>query len=299
MLSRFSKIRIIIYLLLADFIYGLTSHYYEMASFYEMIQKEYPDKQESFTHFYLGLNWETHFYAALMIFYFLSIFIFIKYRHQKSSFLSVILLFNLLSEIVSLPIFFYQNLFVENPFNIKILVSIISFAFKIYVLIYLQNQVKAKFEINKDGDITFYETPKSYRFAHRLVDYLITIFLLYLCLTNYESYFFKSSALRFKEAWDYIFFLESRFFFHMAFVSLFYYIFCEVVFNTTIGKIIFGNVIINNSAETPSFFQRVGRSFCRQIPFEAISFFFNSGWHDRLTQTYVVKADKSRRKKTN
>ncbi|WP_410478921.1 RDD family protein [Pedobacter frigiditerrae] len=173
-----------------------------------------------------------------------------------------------------------------------LLISLSLFAFNIYSLIYLQNSLLPIIKTDEDGQHLFVMTTKSQRFVHRIFDYFISIFFLYLVLERYQSYFFNNRGLRFREAWDYIFFLESRFLLHMIFTSFFYYFFSEVIFKTSIAKIILGNLVINSSGEPASIGQRIGRCFCRLIPFEAFSFLFSTrGWHDRITGTWVVKAD--------
>jgi hypothetical protein len=74
------------------------------------------------------------------------------------------------------------------------------------------------------------------------------------------------------------------------FVSLnliIYYLFFEVVFLQTVGK------LHNNSfvAYKDNRFSRIiGRTLCRLIPFEAFSFLGKKGWHDSLSGTQVVVA---------
>ncbi|MFT3681659.1 MAG: RDD family protein [Ferruginibacter sp.] len=72
-----------------------------------------------------------------------------------------------------------------------------------------------------------------------------------------------------------------------------YYVLFEAVFNTTAGKSATNTIIVNEDGERPSFVQVLGRSFARLIPFEAFTFLAagTRGWHDTLTNTYVVVAD--------
>ena len=73
-------------------------------------------------------------------------------------------------------------------------------------------------------------------------------------------------------------------------VLLLYYIILEGIFNTTAGKCATNTVIVNSSGEVPSVGQRLGRTLCRFIPLETITFLVkgNRGWHDSITNTYVV-----------
>ena len=71
-----------------------------------------------------------------------------------------------------------------------------------------------------------------------------------------------------------------------------YYIALESLWGRTIGKLATGTVVVNAQGLKPTFGQICGRSFARFIPFEAFSFLGKTarGWHDKLPNTYVVKA---------
>jgi uncharacterized RDD family membrane protein YckC len=71
-----------------------------------------------------------------------------------------------------------------------------------------------------------------------------------------------------------------------------YYILMEGIFGRTLGKLITGTVVVDGFGNKPSFGKIIGRSFARLIPFEAFSFLGSTGrgWHDSLTDTYVVKS---------
>ena len=71
-----------------------------------------------------------------------------------------------------------------------------------------------------------------------------------------------------------------------------YYVLCEGVFGWTVGKLITGTRVIRNDGKKPNVGQIIGRTFARFIPFEPFSVLFgrsNSGWHDSLSGTRVVK----------
>lgn len=72
---------------------------------------------------------------------------------------------------------------------------------------------------------------------------------------------------------------------------LFYYLVLEGIFNISAGKCATSTCILNENGERPTFTQVLGRTFCRLIPFEAFSFLGAGarGWHDSLSNTYVVE----------
>lgn len=73
-------------------------------------------------------------------------------------------------------------------------------------------------------------------------------------------------------------------------ILLAYYFFFEAATGRTLGKLITGTKVVNETGGKPSLGQIAGRSFCRIIPFEALSFLGSTGrgWHDSIPKTYVV-----------
>lgn len=77
-------------------------------------------------------------------------------------------------------------------------------------------------------------------------------------------------------------------------VVFLYYVPMEAVFGFTVGKLVTGTRVVDESGLPPSWKQAIGRTLCRFIPFEAFSVLFSTdgkvrGWHDRLAGTYVVR----------
>ncbi|HEV7279163.1 MAG TPA: RDD family protein [Pirellulaceae bacterium] len=75
-------------------------------------------------------------------------------------------------------------------------------------------------------------------------------------------------------------------------LRLAYYIALESLFGRTLGKLATGTVVVDEHGQKPTFGQVCLRSICRFIPFEPFSFLGRvaRGWHDKLPNTYVVKA---------
>ena len=70
-----------------------------------------------------------------------------------------------------------------------------------------------------------------------------------------------------------------------------YYIVLEYFWGKTLGKFLTKTRVVNEAGKQPSFWNIVGRSLCRFIPFEPFSFFGGGkpiGWHDSISKTYVV-----------
>jgi len=72
-----------------------------------------------------------------------------------------------------------------------------------------------------------------------------------------------------------------------------YYIFMEYKFQKSIGKLITKTKVLRADGEKAQLGDIVARTFCRLIPFDRLSYLFTSnGFHDRLSNTTVIKDDK-------
>ncbi len=61
----------------------------------------------------------------------------------------------------------------------------------------------------------------------------------------------------------------------------------------TIAKFITATHVVNHKGAPIGLTQAVGRSICRLIPFEPLSYLFvTNGWHDSITRTMVVKDER-------
>jgi uncharacterized RDD family membrane protein YckC len=59
----------------------------------------------------------------------------------------------------------------------------------------------------------------------------------------------------------------------------------------TLGKLVTGTMVVDENGNKPEFSRIIGRTFCRLIPFDALSFLGeeHSGWHDTISKTKVIK----------
>ena len=72
---------------------------------------------------------------------------------------------------------------------------------------------------------------------------------------------------------------------------LFYYTICEKSFKGyTLGKLLTGTRAIRNDGQELTFKDAVLRSLSRIVPFEAFSALGGTPWHDRWTDTRVIKS---------
>ncbi|MCK5098162.1 MAG: RDD family protein [Desulfobacteraceae bacterium] len=73
---------------------------------------------------------------------------------------------------------------------------------------------------------------------------------------------------------------------------LIYFFFQEAFSGRTIGKLITGTKAVNEDGSKLTFVKALGRTLCRFIPFEFVSFidtpYRPKGWHDRIPKTKVI-----------
>jgi len=82
-------------------------------------------------------------------------------------------------------------------------------------------------------------------------------------------------------------------YFILTFTFFGYYIFMEYKFQKSIGKFITKTKVFRADGERAQLGDDVARTFCSLIPLDRLSYLFTSnGFHDRLSNTTVIKEDK-------
>lgn len=73
-------------------------------------------------------------------------------------------------------------------------------------------------------------------------------------------------------------------------IYLGYFVITEYYFGKTFAKFITRTKVVTEKGRVPKFWTIVGRTLCRNIPFEPFSFLGNKpvGWHDSISKTRVV-----------
>jgi uncharacterized RDD family membrane protein YckC len=71
-----------------------------------------------------------------------------------------------------------------------------------------------------------------------------------------------------------------------------YYCLMEYYLGRTLAKYITGTKVISIDGEKPTFMQILGRTFSRIVPFDALSFLGENGWHDSWSDTRVIDIKK-------
>jgi uncharacterized RDD family membrane protein YckC len=129
------------------------------------------------------------------------------------------------------------------------------------------------------------------RFAHYLIDAVI-LYCCRLCLqaiVPFIAQFDQSSTFSFTIGSASV----ALFTFLSLFLTVGYYTAFEYGLGITPGKLVTGCRVIDAYANKPGFGNILGRSFIRLVPFEAFSCLNDRGWHDRWSETYLVKNEEA------
>lgn len=128
-------------------------------------------------------------------------------------------------------------------------------------------------------EINHEEVNTGIRFANYLID-IVIFYVLKIAIV-----FELASVLPITE--DAVAYLVS----YLCFV--FYYTLLEgATHGRTIGKMLTGSVAIREDGQPFTFYDAMLRSFSRIVPFEPFSAFGGRPWHDRWTNTKVIKVNR-------
>ncbi len=123
--------------------------------------------------------------------------------------------------------------------------------------------------------------PKLLRFANYLID--ILAFLLFFLIIMIILVLFQVDVVTFFDENPLLDRILSAFF-YFAFMS-----FQEFIFKgRSIGKFITGTIAVTEDGSQMEIGKLLNRNICRLIPFDALSYFGNTGWHDNISKTRVV-----------
>lgn len=118
------------------------------------------------------------------------------------------------------------------------------------------------------------------RFLNFLIDILIWLMLSFF-LSLLVDLFIQTSDEVLLQLYGYLF---------MSGTFVLYYATMEIRFQKTVGKFITKTKVVKIDGSRPETSDIIGRTFCRFIPFDRISFLFTkNGIHDYLSKTRVIK----------
>ena len=116
------------------------------------------------------------------------------------------------------------------------------------------------------------------RFATFMLDnvgcMILSFFVCGLLLVQFQH----RAAFLFKGAWGYVYFSG---------VACAYYLFFEGLWGRTPGKLVLGTVVTDLDGQPPALGAIVKRTLARIVPFEALTFLGEHGFHDKVSRTQV------------
>lgn len=142
-------------------------------------------------------------------------------------------------------------------------------------------------------DNTFYVTEdllatKNMRFVNHLIDLIPQYAVMYAITYSFFYYGEFTGDYDLNNYWAEMSRFEDLFY---SYILMFVYFFImESLTNRTLGKYVTKTMVVMTNGEKPTNQDIVKRSLCRLIPFDALSFFGTNskGWHDSMSNTYVV-----------
>lgn len=203
---------------------------------------------------------------------------------------SMMLLSNIIVIINIVHFFFFVR--TQNP-GWAAAVSWVSYLFSLVAIVYIIVSYKILRIINHrkvldiqqtERSTKITDTPKWQRFFHFLIDTVVMGLIL-------NSLLFRIFETHLKHSEFFQSNMNNKFTILLVIMifRFLYYPFYEIVFGKSPAKFLTESRLVSSKAEKPSASSVFTRTLCRNIPFNPFSFLWYTGWHDSLSQTYVVK----------
>lgn len=203
---------------------------------------------------------------------------------------SVIFISNIVGFLNMLYFFFYIRGKLEDArYNKTAMVYLyplmnVVYIFLSYTILTSIKKIKVLDVKQTEQSTTITDTPKWQRFFHYLIDTFIMLLVFCpLFLRLFDTALVKNQFFREKLNNESIWLLL------VIILRFIYYPLFEILFNSTPAKFLTESRVIDDVAEKPSAGVIFKRTLFRSIPFNAVSFFWKTGWHDSLSYTHVVK----------
>jgi len=212
------------------------------------------------------------------------------------------LIYSCLTTLFYFPVMFYGLFIDQGPYGtdptiLRYFISLSYVIMSVFVFIYFGKQIKT-FQRPPFGrrEKSYGPTPygqylisdqisvsRVLRFKNYILDIIFVLLIVFPAITQWMITFL---GIEHRD-------LNSILAFRLILILslLLYYIAAESLTGKTLGKIITGSTVQFYGKST--FAGALGRTFCRMIPFEPISFFFKKGygWHDEFSGTTVEKLE--------
>lgn len=129
--------------------------------------------------------------------------------------------------------------------------------------------------------VEFSIASKGLRFANYIIDLILFLIFFVVLFISLELMGF-----------EFLFYLDANPLVDRLFTAVMYVLFMalqEIIFKgRSVGKFLTGTMVVMEDGSQPEAQNYFLRSLCRAIPFDALSFLGNKGWHDGIPKTRVV-----------
>ena len=139
--------------------------------------------------------------------------------------------------------------------------------------------------------VTSNKADKIYRFINYIVDFALSIFIIWILIALYAfiKYFIYGVELE-QTAYE----LERLNGFVDRVLTILMYAFImflteKLTNGRSLGKLLTGTKVVKTDRSPLTTDDLLKRNFSRAVPFDAISFWGNNGWHDSWSDTRVVR----------
>jgi hypothetical protein len=195
-------------------------------------------------------------------------------------------LFGILATITSIISYFEYYLKSEDPFLWvgigvftlrRIGIAILAY----WVLKQLDQSRSLSFYRNAANEEILHDTPRGQRFFHHVMDNILCLLFFSGIIAMAESTFLNKVGNEIGE--------KTLIALAMVLCRMIYYMVFESLLSSTPAKYLTESRIVNFNGTSIKSPEAITRTACRFVPFEPLSFFGASGWHDLWSKTAVVK----------
>lgn len=130
-----------------------------------------------------------------------------------------------------------------------------------------------------------------YRFANYCIDFIFSIFLIWVFIAIVILFLYIVNGIDSDESFDYLANLNPLVDRIMTLLLYAFIMFLTEKFSKgrSLGKLITGTKVVKSDGSDLTTDDLLKRNFSRAVPFDQLSFLGSNGWHDKWSDTNVVR----------
>lgn len=130
-----------------------------------------------------------------------------------------------------------------------------------------------------------------YRFANYCIDFIFSIFLIWILIATVVIVLYFVKGVDSEESFDFLANLNPLVDRVMTVLLYAFIMFLteKLSKGRSLGKLITGTKVVKSDGSELTTDDLLKRNFSRAVPFDPLSFFGNNGWHDKWSDTNVVR----------